>query len=122
MSTGKVKWDTRENLLISAYAGIAFIFLADFLLPDLLIGVRVFAGLYLFFYPLGALALKALKIAPENPMEKLMLSAFTSFSLIALIQLSLQLAFNMPFTLYTLLIIIAVSSLAFYILAGWKRK
>ena len=121
MSMGKIKLETRENLLLSAFLAIAFIFLADLALPEILLGFRALAGIYLYFYPLGALALQALRVKTENAMEKIVLSAFASISWIALSQLGLHLAFNIPFTLYTLMTVIAVSALGLYFLGGWKK-
>jgi hypothetical protein len=77
-------------------------------------GVRVLLGLYLFFWPVGALALKALKLEPENWPEEVMLVLVSSLSLIVLSHLALFLAVGLAFSLANSLAIIVVLGLILY--------
>jgi hypothetical protein len=120
----KVKLDSSQGLLASVLLAAGLIFLAETLAPQaspLISGLRLLAGLYLFFYPVGALALKALKLESEDGLEGLMLALTASLSLIVVAHLLLYLALGLAFNLTNSLGIITGLGIALF-LAGKVGK
>ena len=118
----KVDWRKREVLLASIWLASALIFVIEFVPLPWLSWLRVGLGFYLFFYPIGALTLKALKIEPGELLEHCLLAIAASLSLIVLLHLVLHLAIGLGLALHTSLGVISLTGLALYIIDRVRER
>ena len=118
----KVKLESKESLLVSLLIAAAVILALEMVPFPPLAGLRALLGLYLFFYPIGALSLKVLGLKSRDFPEHLLMVMVSSLSINVLLPLVLHLGVGLELSLLNALAVLSLSGAALFIIARVREK